>query len=70
LKVYPFTEKNIEIKIFNSDRFGREVKDPGISVACISDGFLVYKTIDALDSFKYKNELEETYDEAFRALHE
>jgi hypothetical protein len=44
------------------------LKDPQISVANISQGRLNYSTIDPEDSFKYKNEYEESYEEALKAL--
>ncbi|WP_148300682.1 hypothetical protein [Candidatus Protochlamydia sp. R18] len=68
LKERPFTIKNIEIIIYNHDENGFGLKDPQISVANISQGRLNYSTIDPEDSFKYKNEYEESYEEALKAL--
>ncbi|MBS4163760.1 hypothetical protein PRO82_001066 [Candidatus Protochlamydia amoebophila] len=68
LKERPFTIKNIEIIIYNHDENGFGLKDPQISVANISQGRLNYSTIDLEDSFKYKNEYEESYEEALKAL--
>ena len=68
LKEKPFTIKNIEIIIYNHDVNGFGLKDPQISVANISQGRLNYSTIDPEDSFKYKNEYEESYEEALKAL--
>ncbi len=68
LKERPFTIKNIEIIIYNHDENGFGLKDPQISVANISQGVLNYSTIDPEDSFKYKNEYEESYEEALKAL--
>lgn len=64
LKTRPFTIKNVEIIIYNHDKNGREVYDPGISTAAISQGILTYHTVDPADTFKYKNEFEESYEEA------
>lgn len=68
LKERPFTIKNIQIIIYNHDRNGRTLKDPEISNAQILQGILNYSTIDPEDSFKYKNEYEESYEEALKAL--
>lgn len=68
LKWRPFTIKNIEIVIYNHDENGFDLKDPQISVANISQGQLSYSTIDPEDTFKYKNEYEESYEEALKAL--
>jgi hypothetical protein len=68
LKERPFTIRNVEIIIYNSDKNGLEVFDPGISVARISQGNLIYRTTDVNDTFKYKNEFEESYEEALKAL--
>jgi hypothetical protein len=68
LNVYPFTEKNIEIVIFNHDQNGRGLTDPEISSAEISRGLLIYRTVDPADSFKYKNEFEETLEQALKDL--
>ena len=66
LKYRPFTIKNIHIEIYNHDRSGRTVHDPQISTADISRGVLTYLTIDPDDTFKYKNECTETYEEAVK----
>ncbi len=68
LKERSFTIKNIEIIIYNHDENGFGLIDPQISVANISQGRLNYSTIDPEDSFKYKNEYEESYEEALKAL--
>ncbi|MDP1880486.1 MAG: hypothetical protein Q8K60_06070 [Parachlamydiaceae bacterium] len=64
----PFTIKNIQIIIYNHDRKGRSLKDPDISNAQILQGILNYSTIDPEDSFKYKNEYEENYEEALKVV--
>jgi hypothetical protein len=68
LKEKPFTIKNIEIIIYNHDEKGFGLKDPQVSVASIAQGQLNYSTIDPEDSFKYKNEYEESYEQALKAL--
>jgi hypothetical protein len=68
LKECPFKVKNVQIIIYNSDKDGQEVYNPEISTAEISQGTLIYQTVDFADTFKYKNEIEETYEEALKAL--
>jgi hypothetical protein len=68
LKERPFHLKNVQIIIYNSNKDGSEVYDPEISTAEISQGILTYQTVDRADSFKYKNEYEESYEEALKAL--
>jgi hypothetical protein len=68
LKERPFNLKNVQIIIYNSDKEGREVYDPGISTAEISQGILTYQTVDKSDTFKYKHEFEETYKDALKAI--
>jgi hypothetical protein len=68
LKERPFTIKNIQIIIYNHDKEGREVYDPGIATAQISEGVLTYRTVDSTDTFKFKQQFEESYEEALKAL--
>ncbi len=68
IKTKPFTIKNIQIIIYNHDKNGRSLRDPEISNAQILQGVLNYSTIDPEDSFKYKNEFEESYEEALKAI--
>lgn len=68
LKERPFTIKNIQIIIYNHDKEGREVYDPGIATAQISRGILTYRTVDSTDTFKFKQQFEESYEEALKAL--
>ena len=68
LKERPFTIKNIQIIIYNYDKEGREVYDPGIATAQISEGVLTYRTVDSTDTFKFKQQFEESYEEALKAL--
>ena len=68
LKTRPFTIENVEIIIYNHDKNGRGLRDPDISTARISQGQLIYRTIDPDDSFKLKNQFEESYEDALKAL--
>lgn len=68
IKNPPFTINNVQIIIYNHDKNGNTVLDPEISNAQILYGNLDYCTIDPEDVFKYKNEYEETYEEALQAL--
>jgi hypothetical protein len=61
---------NVQIIIYNHDKNGRSLRDPEISNAQILQGVLTYSTIDPEDSFKYKNEFEESYEESLKALHD
>lgn len=64
----PFTEKNIEIIIYNHDKTGQELSDPDISIAEIVDGVLTYSTLDVGRPLQFKNTFSETYEEALQAL--
>lgn len=68
IKDPPLTIKNVQIIIYNHDKNGREVYDPGISTSEISQRVLTYQTVDAADTFKYKQEFTETYDEALKVM--
>jgi hypothetical protein len=68
LKNPPFTIQDVQIIIYNNQKDRREVYDPGISTAEISSGILTFRTVDPEDTFKYKNQFEETYEEALEKL--
>lgn len=68
IKDQPFTIEHVQIIIYNHDKSGREVFDPEISTADISQGVLTYQTVDAEDTFTYKQEFTESYEEALKAL--
>jgi hypothetical protein len=70
LSVKPFELENIEIIIFNSDKTGREVFDPLITVAKISGGILIFKTNDPNKKYTYKENYKETYEEALKLVQE
>lgn len=64
----PFTVNDVQIIIYNNDKTGREVYEPLIATAQISQGCLTFRTLDPKDSFKFKNVYEETYTEALKLL--
>mgnify|MGYP003429451552 FL=1 len=64
----PFTIKNVQIMIFNRDKKKYEVCHPGISTAQIDSGELTYRTVDKANTFVFKNEYEESYEEALELL--
>jgi hypothetical protein len=64
LKNYPFTTNNIKIAIFMSDPDGRRLYDPNIDVASISSSDKIYYYTKAPNVPMYKNEYEESYEEA------
>lgn len=68
IKDQPFTIKNTEIIIYNHDKNGRGLRDPEISTARISQGILIFKTIDKDDDFKFKNRFEESYEDALKIV--
>ena len=65
LKKPPFTIRNVQIIIFNTDG-GRTVYIPGIANAQISRGILDYVTKDPKQEFGYKDRYKETYEEALK----
>jgi hypothetical protein len=62
----PFTIENVEIIIYNDDKQGYSIYDPEIAVAHLAQGIIIYKTNDPDKEYRYKNEYEETYEEAFQ----
>ena len=64
----PFTVKNVQIIIYNHDKNGRQTNDPEIATAEISRGVLAYSTNDPNDRYRYKSEIDETYEEALKIL--
>ncbi len=64
----PFSIENVQIIIYNHDKEGRGLRDPEISTAEISHGVLTYRTLDPNDRFRFKNQFEETYNEAVNVL--
>jgi hypothetical protein len=68
IKEPPFKIKNVQIIIYNHDKDGKEIYDPNISGAQIAQGVLTFRTVDKSDTFRFKNQFEESYDEALKAL--
>jgi hypothetical protein len=64
----PFTEKNVQITIFNYDKDGNKLYDPDICGAQVSAEGLLYLTKDINHQFNYKNEFEESYEAALKLL--
>lgn len=64
LKNYPFTTANIKVTIFMSDSDGRFLSDPYLEVATISGSDKIYYRTSAPDVPMYKNEYEESYQDA------
>lgn len=68
IKEPPFNIKNVQVIIYNHDKNGRSLRDPEISNIQISQGVLNYATIDPEDSFRYKNEFDESYEDALKTI--
>ena len=66
MKVYPFTEKNISIAIFNLDEEGRELHFPYINVISADDGIISYKYLGPTVMDPYAKIVKESYEEALR----
>ena len=58
----------MQIIIYNHDKDGKEIYDPNISGAQIAQGILTFRTADKSDTFRFKNQFEESCDEALKAL--
>ena len=70
LKNYPFTSNEIEITLFVINSNGLEIYDPFIGVATAMDNELIFKTIDPVDTIKYKSKFVEKYEEALKIINE
>ena len=68
LKERPFTTRNIQIIIYNHDKDGREVFYPNISGAQIAQNVLTFRTVEESDTFSFKDQFQESYEEALNAL--
>ena len=68
LKKAPFGIENTHIIIYNYDSKGRNLQDPQISTADISEGIITYRTTDPEDHYRFKNRIKETYEEALQEL--
>lgn len=69
LKIYPFTPKNIDMTILNSDFNGEDIHHPYIRIILTSEGKIKYLTYDnAENNLRYKSKKNESYDEAIAIL--
>lgn len=66
----PFSVKNIEVEVFSSNPDGSWVYDPYITVASCVNGIVRFATKDPDQKFGYKNQYEETYEEALLIVQE
>jgi hypothetical protein len=66
----PFTLENIQIIIYNHDEQGDWIYDPEIGVGRVHRGLISYSTNDPDNEFGYKNNFEETYEEALKLIQE
>jgi hypothetical protein len=68
LKEYPFTPKNVSLTIISYDENGYDLVDPDLSVVSSSRGEINYSTTDPKNSYKYKLDIYESYEEAVAIL--
>jgi hypothetical protein len=68
LKNYPSTAKNIEIHIYFTDIDRKKIYDPYLTVVSINEGIIRYKTEEEGNSFEYKSNIRESYEEALDIL--
>ena len=68
LEIYPFTEKNVQILIFNHDKQGNRSYAPDISNAQLFCGHLEYSSVDPIDTYRYESVTKETYTEALEKV--
>lgn len=68
LREYPFTPKNIELTIYNSDEDGNRINYPFIDIVDNREGKIGYFTKEEGKEYGYKTEKYETYDEAVAIL--
>lgn len=68
LRDYPFTPKNLELTVYNTDADGRWVFYPNIIIVSSNEGEIGYFTKDENKKYGYKTEKYETWDEAVAIL--
>ena len=68
LRDYPFTMKNVNIKIFNFDEQGNCVYYPSVFIVGANQGEIDYFTKEESREFGYKTVKHETFDEAVELL--
>ena len=70
LASYPFTSQNFDIFIIHYEKDGSMIFHPHVgALYCYSKG-IAYYTNDPEKEYKYKNEIKETYEEAYSKLKE
>jgi hypothetical protein len=65
---FPFTEKNIELKIFISDLDGNDVFDPNLAIITLVEGNISYVTINKDGLFKSR--IKESYIDALKIVND
>ncbi len=70
LEVYPYGPKNISVGIMLRNYDGTKLFHPQLGTVGFVNGNVLYLTDDKENSWKYKEEIEESYDEAKRILEE
>ena len=68
LVTYPCTVENIRVTIYNRDQYWNRLRDPEISTAEIAHDYLMYRTTDPDDIYRFKNQINETYEEALKSV--
>jgi len=68
LQDFPFTAKNLELRIFNFDKNQELQSFPFIAIVTDSRGKIGFLTKDPNIKYGYKTDTEETYDEAVAIL--
>ena len=68
LETYPFTEKDVQIIIYNHDKQGNRSFAPDISNAQLFCGRLKYSSVDPQDTYRYESVTTETYDEVLEKV--
>ena len=68
LEIYPFTEKDVQIIIYNHDKQGNRSYAPDISNAQLFLGYLKYSSVDPIDTYRYESVTKETYTEALEKV--
>jgi hypothetical protein len=69
LRDFPFTTKNIEVVVFSSDSDGTKVYDPFITASSVFESDeIVFLTADPQQTYGYKNEYMEDYQEALEIV--
>ena len=68
LEIYPFTEKDVQIIIYNNDKYGNQAVGPDVSDAQLFLGYLKYSSVDPKDRYRYESITEETYTDALEKV--